>query len=183
MENATKALLIAGGIFLAIVIITVGVYTYVSLHDIAKSQDELSEHEQLVAFNKKYDSYNKQLLHGTDLITLMNMAYEDNLKSDDEIKVEIQAYLFDKSAYIYNESGVDAGKRTPNGDMFSLDQDVVRQFSKSSVKDDRAKVNDFKRRVFECVDVKYNGEDTGTGTGRICYMEFDEVPLNDYTHK
>ena len=114
MENATKALLIAGGILIAIVLITMGVYVYVGIHNAALAQDLLASHEQLAKFNKKYDAYNKELLHGTEVITLCNMAYEDSLKIKDQfsgeiatedLEIKIYAHLDNTNAYIYQQQG------------------------------------------------------------------------------
>lgn len=89
MENASKALIIAGSIFLAIALITFAVYTYQSLHNMANAQDEKNAQEQLVAFNKKYEAYNKSIMYGTDVITVVNMADEDNQRYNMDIKIYV----------------------------------------------------------------------------------------------
>lgn len=82
MENASKALLMAGGILIAILIIAVLVrsFTTVSMFQKAKLTEE--EQAQLVAFNEQYTKYLGQYVYGTEVRTLMN-KYEN----DKQVKV------------------------------------------------------------------------------------------------
>ena len=157
MENAAKALLIAGSIFLAIALITFGVYIYQSMHDMANAQDEKREQEQLVAFNKKYEAYNKSVMYGVDLITLMNMANEDSIKNGYDISIEFKF----KTATSY----------TNNTDIYYGLSDY------NQFKDNEDAFNDFKRRIFKCE----KDQRSYDNYGRICIMRFIEVELTDYT--
>ena len=78
MENASKALLIAGGVLIAILILSVLVVTINIINSNQKTQEEALATEQLVKFNQKYEAYNKKALRGTDIITLMKMSIENN---------------------------------------------------------------------------------------------------------
>lgn len=82
MENASKALLIAGGVLIAILIISVLVVTINIINSNQKTREEALATEQLVEFNQKYEAYNKKALRGTDIITLMKMAIENNNKME-----------------------------------------------------------------------------------------------------
>ena len=74
MENASKALLIAGGVLIAILIVSVLVVTLNIVNSNQKTREKALATEQLAEFNQKYESYNKKALRGTDIITLKNMA-------------------------------------------------------------------------------------------------------------
>lgn len=74
MENASKALLIAGGVLIAILILSVLVVTINIINSNQKAKEQALVTEQLVEFNQKYEAYNKKALRGTDIITLKNMA-------------------------------------------------------------------------------------------------------------
>lgn len=74
MENASKALLIAGGILIAILIVSVLVVTLNIVNSNQKTREKALATEQLAEFNQKYEAYNKKALRGTDIITLKNMA-------------------------------------------------------------------------------------------------------------
>ncbi|MGN1270387.1 MAG: hypothetical protein ACI4UX_00045 [Clostridia bacterium] len=92
MENASKALLIAGGVLIAILILSVLVVTINIINSNQKAKEQALITKQLVEFNQKYEAYNKKALYGIDIITLKGMA-----KSDDE---NIQIIIKDKSGSI-----------------------------------------------------------------------------------
>lgn len=88
MENAAKALIIAGGILLAIMILSLLVYMLGITNTMAQAQDEKKVAEQLVAFNNEYEAYNKRVLYGVEVITVARKAiqYNGSLKPEDADK-------------------------------------------------------------------------------------------------
>lgn len=70
MENASKALLIAGGVLIAILIVSVLVVTLNIVNSNQRTREKALATEQLAEFNQKYEAYNKKALRGTDIITL-----------------------------------------------------------------------------------------------------------------
>ena len=78
MENATKALLIAAGVLIGIMVLSLGVSLYVSLGGYVDSTKEQLEANEIAKFNTqflKYDSINVGI---QDVVTVANMAYENN---------------------------------------------------------------------------------------------------------
>lgn len=87
MENATKALGMAAGVLIAIMVIAL-IYTLVSEISETQNQDELLlKAEQAAKFNQAYESYEKSLLRGTELITVINKAISNNVKYEDQDKI------------------------------------------------------------------------------------------------
>lgn len=80
MENAAKALLIAGGILLALMTLSLIVYMSTATTRMAEAQDEKKAAEELAAFNMEYEAYNKRRMYGTDIITVVNKAINYNSK-------------------------------------------------------------------------------------------------------
>lgn len=76
MENASKALLIAGGILIALVLIVLFINMYGRISNIKNAQEKQQEAEQLAAFNAGFEAYNKRVMYGADVITLINKAKE-----------------------------------------------------------------------------------------------------------
>lgn len=113
MENASKALLIAGGVLIALIIITMFIMMFSRLSNITKEQEEQTKIEQLVAFNAGFEAYNKKVMYGVDVITLINKVAENNKKysnnSDYQIDVildgakitESSSLIGEKENYIY----------------------------------------------------------------------------------
>lgn len=82
MENAAKALVIAGGILLAIMTLSLLVYMTSATSRMAEAQDQKIEHEQLVAFNSTYEAYNKNRMYGVDAISVAKKAINYNIRLD-----------------------------------------------------------------------------------------------------
>jgi len=85
MENAVKALLIAAGVLVGIMIISLMLYGRGEISSYYKAKEEAKEFEQLSAFNKQYIPYNREDVRGSDILTLVNKIIDfNNLKEDDE---------------------------------------------------------------------------------------------------
>ena len=84
MENASKALLMAGGMLLAMMILVLLVYAATSMSNFAKSQDEKFSAQQIQEFNDAYLAYNKKRMYGTDVLTVFNKA-----EAEDDYDIEI----------------------------------------------------------------------------------------------
>ena len=74
MENASKALLMAGGVLIAIIIISLLVKTFGSMGELQRQQVSAEEVEKIEAFNKEYTKYLDQYVYGTEVITIINKA-------------------------------------------------------------------------------------------------------------
>jgi len=60
-----------------------------NINKMASAQNDKQAAEQLAAFNSGYEAYNKQYLKGTDIITVVNKAVEDNSKYGYGIAVKV----------------------------------------------------------------------------------------------
>lgn len=89
MENATKALMIAGGVLIALIIITMFILMFSRLSNIQEEQEEQTKIEQIAAFNEQFEAYNKKVMYGTDVITLINKVAENNKKNSKNIEYQI----------------------------------------------------------------------------------------------
>lgn len=111
MENASKALLIAGGVLIAILILSVLVVTINIINSNQKTQEEALATEQLVKFNQKYEAYNKKALRGTDIITLKSLAKSDGdiveIKTIDNNKIDIAVNLDNNKTSIFKCNNVE----------------------------------------------------------------------------
>lgn len=180
MENASKALLMAGSILIAILVIGVVIYMFNSSSQLFKSSDDIERIEQIEAFNREYEAYNRKLMRGTDIISIINKVNSNNEKHEDipEYQMSIEFTLIEELGYIKKEEKKDgktiviiekgenkisAGKYDNNSDEWKAIKKNVEAFT------------DFKRRIFDCTNVEYNKQ-----TGRINKMSFKERKI-DYT--
>lgn len=110
MENATKALVMAGSILISIIILAILLYAFNVIKQYPEEQEEQAKIEQLSKFNTEYESYNKEKMYGTDIITVLNKANNNNkLYADNEgaydIDIEIKLLTdITASALIYSPS-------------------------------------------------------------------------------
>lgn len=80
MENATKALTMAGGILIAIMVLATLLYAATTWGIIPTTKDETDAAKQLAKFNQEYESYDRDALYGTDLVSVLNKAIDNNKK-------------------------------------------------------------------------------------------------------
>ena len=80
MENTSYALQIAAGTLIAIMIIALIVYVFNSMSTFQESQDEIVERESISEFNEAFEVYDKTLMYGTDVLSCLNKAENNNQK-------------------------------------------------------------------------------------------------------
>lgn len=74
MENASKALLMAGGILIALLIIVVLLRTFGNVIFFQKAQLTEEEQAAIIQYNEQYTKYLGQYVYGTEIITLINKS-------------------------------------------------------------------------------------------------------------
>lgn len=74
MENASKALLMAGGVLIAILIIVLLVNSFTSISSLQQTKLSEEEQEKLVKFNEQYTKYAGQYVYGTEVRSVMNKS-------------------------------------------------------------------------------------------------------------
>lgn len=80
MENASKALLMAGGMLLAILLITVLMYAWSLFSKYQSSQDSLIEIEDTAKFNQQFTNYDRTDVQGYELLSLLNQVIDYNTR-------------------------------------------------------------------------------------------------------
>lgn len=78
MENASKALVIAGGVLIAIMILAALAYAAGQWGLIPQAMEQNKEAQQLAKFNQEYESYNKDVMYGSDVVSVLNKAISNN---------------------------------------------------------------------------------------------------------
>lgn len=78
MENITKALLIAGGILLAIMILSLLAVFGGQMSGYFSQQHKSKIEQQNAEFNAKFENYNGQTIRGNELISVMNKVVNYN---------------------------------------------------------------------------------------------------------
>lgn len=90
MENATKALLIAAAVLVAIIIISLGVYVVSLAQNKMKGAESGLNDVEIQSFNSTYKLYEGTSVSGTKVKALVDAVYNHNLtESDESRKIEL----------------------------------------------------------------------------------------------
>lgn len=95
MENASKALLMAGGLLISIMVVTFMVVVLRKAGSMSAEYDVQMSENELASFNSQFELYAKEDNNFLDIITVSNMAYDVNQKNGYDaqngvtVKVEI----------------------------------------------------------------------------------------------
>lgn len=111
MENASKALTIAGGVLIAVMLAVLVYYVFNHWGEIQKMEQEDVETVKVEEFNKSYLSYEK-VLYGSELLGLVNKMSDYNISDDVkynaygtmDLKVEIKL-LSGSTDNLFNRTG------------------------------------------------------------------------------
>lgn len=76
MDNAAKAVIIAGGILIATMVVSVAMYIMMYAKDFAKASDSQARIVAIQSFNSFYDSFD-EIITGLDLLNIYNKVQED----------------------------------------------------------------------------------------------------------
>lgn len=161
MENASKALLIAGGVLIAVLIMGLLMYLWLSMGNLTSESEKKKAQEQLTAFNKQYESYQRQLLRGNDIASVINKVRDNNLRYADNPDYQI-TWRF-KLINRNSPSGMPAGTYTEdNSSIYNNMRENEEDFRR------------FKGLYFRCTKLEYSRK-----TGRVNLIEFEELLEND----
>lgn len=83
MENASKALIIAGSILIALMIIGAVILMFNSLSNYQNMNDKDVKEAQIVKFNNQYETYNRDNVRGSDLYSLLNRVADYNRRKSE----------------------------------------------------------------------------------------------------
>lgn len=79
MENASKALIMAAGVLIGILILSLTVYLFVSFGSTSAEMHKQNAAQQIAQFNSQFTSYEGKECTIYDVVTLANLATENNI--------------------------------------------------------------------------------------------------------
>lgn len=131
MENATKALVMAGGVLLAVMVLATLLYAASYWGIFTVSDDNANAIEQLSKFNMEYESYARYALYGTDLLSVLNKAMDYNEKnnlspSDKDLYMDVKFTLINDTTkkttkyYQYIDGSIDIPDGQPTYETGAL---------------------------------------------------------------
>ena len=114
MENASKALIIAGAILLAILIISLGIMIYNQASGVVDSNamDEVA----VSSFNEKFQQYEGANVRGSNVNSLLNTIAQSNLTNSDDTSKQIKVN--------FDSTNNNFGAKQPDMDSADLQKQV-----------------------------------------------------------
>lgn len=108
MENASKALFIAVGVFLGIMLLTVMIYVFRAGASVNQSIDQKQVSLQLELYNSQFEKFDKDNNNIIDVISLCNLAFDVNKECDFDkaSAVQVEIEIGNKTYIIPNTSQI-----------------------------------------------------------------------------
>lgn len=107
MENATKALLIAAAVLVAILIISLGLVVYNMAAETVNNSANLSQQE-MQTFNEQFTQYQGDNVRGSNVNALLKTALNNNIAKTQESKTAMKVVVtLDGSTILAGESGTE----------------------------------------------------------------------------
>ena len=157
MENATKALIIAGGMLIAMLIVGLLTWGYTQLRSLQQRNVEEEERQQIVDFNERFEAYNKKVVRGYQMISLANLVYDTNTRfAEDDGYENVTIIVNGLSSEDAEEEDLVNYIQTYYDTMTSNEKNALKQL------------------YFECKGVEYDSRNS-----RVVKMTFDRVNVDN----
>lgn len=83
MENASKALLMAAGVLIALMTVVLLVVMFDNLSNSQNENVQTTREAQIIEFNNQFTTYLRDDIRGSDMISLMNRVVDYNTRKGD----------------------------------------------------------------------------------------------------
>lgn len=144
MENASKALIMAGNVLIALMILGALLLMFNSLSAYQKATEVDTTSEQLVEINAQFETYNRTDIRGSDLYSLLNRAINYNTRQTTAgVGKEGEEIAFQPITITFSFSKNDLKELTPDG---------TNRLIKSSTYSTNGMKNDFYDKINEKVE-------------------------------
>ena len=153
MENASKALIIAGGMLIAMLIVGLLVFGFSRIRESQQEQSNQESIQEVTDFNKRFEAYNKTTVRGYQMISLANLVYDTNYRYTEEDGYKPVTIIVD---------GLSSQDAT-NEDLVTYIQNNYDGMNSNEK-------NALKQLYFECTDISYDSQNS-----RVLSMHFKRV--------
>ena len=122
MENASKALLMAAGVLIALIIIGALLLMFNNLSNYQETNTQNTRESQIVEFNKQFETYDRNDVRGNELISLTNRIIDYNERKTSDIsdekyeKMRIEIKGIKPKYFLYDQNNFELIKTSYNQD-------------------------------------------------------------------
>ena len=150
MENASKALIIAGGMLIAMLIVGLLVWGFGRIRETQQTEVDQESIQEITDFNERFEAYNRTTVRGYQMISLANLVYDTNSRF-----TEADGY----NPVTVTVDGLSSADAT--------NEDLVTYIQTNYDRMNSNQKNALKELVFECTGVEYD-----TQNSRVLHMTF-----------
>ncbi|MCI8655120.1 MAG: hypothetical protein HFJ48_04530 [Clostridia bacterium] len=149
MENATKALLIAAGVFFGLIVLTAAIFAYTQVVNYYRQEDEMIRTEQVIKFNRQYDAYIRDDVRGNELLSIINKIVDYNRRQADAEGIKFERMIIE-----INLSGKKSEFKYPK--KYDVqNKDIIMDFSNTTNDTNIAKISDIMQTIKNNTGVNY----------------------------
>lgn len=158
MENASKALTMAGGVLISLLVISLLVLFYNNLRSLESTKQSSEQVEKAAEFNKDFSAYERNV-YGSELLSLINRV-EDYNKRQAELEGYQPMEICVNITKNINEKYLKKGKTYKSTEFSSI--------MKNLENIDKSLITTIKGTVFKFKESKYD-----QNTGRITQISYE----------
>ena len=118
MENASKALIIAGAILLAILIISLGILIFSQAQDTINSVN--MDEQEIMAFNNKFTPYIGENKRGSEVNALAQAVLSNNQSAENNGETATKGIIMTGQVNIAADGSTTTFTRLPSGTMYDV---------------------------------------------------------------
>ncbi len=110
MENASKALLIVGGMLIGVIILSIFSYVFETIFQFSQAYQDSVEQQRIIAFNAQYTKYvteTGEYIYAEDVVTLVNQTLNWNQDAIDSEKISLNIVESGTGRTLYSIGGDD----------------------------------------------------------------------------
>ena len=167
MENASKALIMAGTVLISILLISILVLFFRKGASASAEYNSAMSDAELAKFNAKFEVYDRNNNTYFDVITVVNLAYTINKTNENDSQNQITVTLEDNNSSSTNTYIFDS---TCEENVFSNGTNIYTLVPFYTNLVDRASQSEGKKYeyLFKCSEISYSDV-----TGKVKSMKFD----------
>lgn len=187
MENASKALMMAGTVLIALMVISALVFMYRDLTSEKRQESENQKVEETAEFNKSFESYEKDL-KGTQMFSIANKIIDYNEKyagkdGYEEITLTVHTDRGNKNAQYYAELQADVDQMINEKYKSSSNLEALyeaRNNENSTDEKTRTQVEQTKKELKKELGDKYNAAYQNVKNDWNQYSKYKDLKTKTY---
>lgn len=187
MENASKALMMAGTVLIALMVISALVFMYRDLTSEKRQESENQKVEETAEFNKSFESYEKDL-KGTQMFSIANKIIDYNEKyagkdGYEEITLTVHTDRGNKNAQYYAELQADVDQMINEKYKSSSNLEALyeaRNNENSTDEKTRTQVEQTKKELKKELGDKYNAAYQNVRNDWNQYSKYKDLKTKTY---